>query len=238
MKTKWRKNDSVKDSSRLSYLISHLYYEQNSKTLLKITGTEHDFTSMTTEEKNDFLKRLTKATHKQSDLYYGNSNTFYSGATNGSSVVLLYFLSHAVLRCTERILRLFVPEFYHNRRDKNFLKNLIYIGEKKEIDKKYFYEEGTSLGRRLYEYQIDKNNKRPLNIHLRDLDWPFPDKFYESIGYTIHGFSFKFKNVPNSLSSILNPSDNLINIESNTEQAENNLTEKLFFNKKKILKKK
>ena len=88
MKTKWRKNDSVKDSSRLSYLISHLYYEQNSKTLLKITGTEHDFTSMTTEEKNDFLKRLTKATHKQSDLYYGNSNTFYSGTTNGSSVVL------------------------------------------------------------------------------------------------------------------------------------------------------
>ena len=193
---------------------------------------------MTPEEKNDFLNRLTKATHKQSDLYYGNSDTFYFGATNGSSVVLLYILSYAVLRYTERIQRLFVPKFYHNRRDKNFLKNLIYIGEKKEIDEKYFHEEGTSLGRRLYEYQIDKNNKRPLNIHLRDLDWPFPDKFYESIGYTIHGFSFKFKNVPNSLSSILNPSDNLINIESNTEQAENNLTEKLFFNKKKILKKK
>ena len=178
MKTKWRKNDSVKDSGRLSYLISHLYYEQKSKTLLKITGTEHDFTSMTTEEKNDFLNRLTKATHKQSDLYYGNSDTFYSGATNGSSVVLSYILSYVVLWYTERIQRLFVPKFYHNRRDKNFLKNLIYIGEKKEIDKKYFYEEGTSLGRRLYEYQIDKNNKIPLNIHLRDLDWPFPDKFY------------------------------------------------------------
>ena len=111
---------------------------------------------------------------------------------------------------------------YHNRRDKNFLKNLIYFGEKKEIDEKYFYEEGTLLGRRLYEYQIDKNNKRPLNIHPRDLDWPFPDKFYESKGYTVHGFSFKLKNLSNSLSSILNPSDNLINIESNTEQAENN----------------
>ena len=44
---------------------------------------------------------------------------------------------------------------------------------------------------------------------------------------------FKFKNLPNSLSSILNPSHNLINIESNTEQAENNLTEELFFKKKK-----
>ena len=49
---------------------------------------------------------------------------------------------------------------------------------------------------------------------------------------------FKFKNLPNSLSSILNPSDNLINIESNTEQAENNLTEELFFKKKKKKKKK
>ena len=57
---------------------------------------------------------------------------------------------------------------------------------------------------------------------------------YESIGYTVHGFLFKFKNLPNSLSSILNPSDNLINIESNTEQAENILTEELFSKKKDI----
>ena len=98
IKTKWRKNDSAKDSSRLSFLISYLYDEQKLKTLLKITGTEHDFTSMTPEEKNDFLNRLTKATHKQSDLYYGNSDTFYSGATNGSSVILSYILSDAVLR--------------------------------------------------------------------------------------------------------------------------------------------
>ena len=127
---------------------------------------------------------------------------------------------------------------YHNRRDKNFLKNLIYIGEKKEIDERYFYEEGTLLGRRLYEYQIDKNNKRPLNIHPRDLDWPFLDKFYESKGYTVHGFLFKLKNLSNSLSSILNPSDNLINIESITEQAENNWTEELFSKKKKDIEEK
>ena len=33
---------------------------------------------------------------------------------------------------------------------------------------------------------------------------------------------------------MLNPSNNLINIESNTEQAENNLTEELFSKKKDI----
>ena len=122
MKTKWRKNDSAKDSSRLSFLISYLYDEQKLKTLLKIIGTEHDFRSMDPEEKNGFLNKLTKATHKQSDLHYGNSDTFYSGATNGSSVVLVYFLSYAVLRYTEKIQRLFVPRFYHDRKDKIFLK--------------------------------------------------------------------------------------------------------------------
>ena len=238
MKTKWRKNDSAKDSSRLSFLISYLYDEEKLKTWLKITGTEHDFTCMTSEEKNDFINRWTKATHKQADLYYGNADTFYSGATSSDSVVLVYILSYAVLRYTEKIKKPFVPRFYHDRKDKNFPKNLKYIGEKKEIDERYFSEQGTSLGRRLYEYQVDENNKRPINIHPRDLDWPFPDKCYESIGYTIHGFSFKFKNLPNTLSHILNPSDNLINIESNTEQAENNLTEDLFSKKKKILKKK
>ena len=178
---------------------------------------------MTLEEKNNFINRLTKAAHKQADLYYGNADTFYSGATSSDSLVLVYIISYAVLRYTEKIKRLFVSRFYHDGKDKNFLKNLKYIGEKKEIDERYFSEQGTSFGRRLYEYQVDEN-KRAINIHPRDLGWPFPDKFYESIGYTIHGFSFKFKNLPNSLSHILNPSDNLINIESNTKQAENNLT--------------
>ena len=129
--TKWIKNNSGKDSSRLSYLISYLYYEIELKKLLKITGTEHDFTSMTPEEKNDFLNRLTKAIHKEDEIQYGNSHTFYSGANSSAFVVLTYFLSYAVLRFTNKIQRLFVPKFYHERKDKNFLKGLIYIGEKK-----------------------------------------------------------------------------------------------------------
>ena len=102
---------------------------------------------------------------------------------------------------------------------------------KKEIDEKYFFEVPL-LGRKLFEYRINRNKKRPKTIHSKNLDWPSPDKFYESIGYTIHGFLFKLKNLPNSLSSILNPSNNLINIESNTEQAENILIEELFSKKK------
>ena len=49
--------------------------------------------------------------------------------------------------------------------------------------KKFFFD-GTFLGKKLYEYQIDKNNKRPINIHPRNLDWSFPEKFYELIGFS------------------------------------------------------
>ena len=132
MKTKWiKKNNSGKDSSRLSYLISYLYYETELKKLLKVTGTEDDFTSMIPEEKNNFLNRLTKAIHKEDEIQYGNSHTFYSGANSSASVVLTYFLSYVVLRFTNKMQRLFVPKFYHERKDKNFLKGLIYTDEKK-----------------------------------------------------------------------------------------------------------
>ena len=230
----WKKNISGIDSSRLSFLIGYLYDETKLKRMLKKTGSTHDFTSMTPEVKTKFLYDLTRENHV-STPNSDNSDEFYSGVSK-SFVVLIHALSHTVLRFTDRIQKLFVPEFYHDRKDTNFLKGLIYIGEKKETDERYFFE-GPLLGRKLYEYQINRNNKKPLNIHPRDLDWPFPEKFYQSIGFTIHGFSFKFKNLPNSLSSILNPSDNLINIESNTEQAENILTEELFSKKKRYWRK-
>ena len=65
------------------------------------------------------------------------TDEFYSGI-NKSFVVLSHALSNTVLRFTDRIQRLFVPKFYHDRKDKNVLKDLKYIGEKKEIDEKYF----------------------------------------------------------------------------------------------------
>ena len=67
----------------------------------------------------------------------------------------------------------------------------------------------------------------------------FPE-FYETIGYTVHGISFKFKNAPTNLKSILNPQDDLINYgdNDNLEEANNNFTNEFFFRQKKQLKKK
>ena len=168
MKMNWKKNNSGIDSSRLFFLIGYLYEEEKVKRLLKITGLKHDFTSMTPEEKTKFLYDLARENHA-SQADHGNLDDFYSGISR-SFTVLIHALSFTIFRFSNRIQRLFVPKFYHDRRDTNFLKGLIYIGEKQEIDGKYFYENETSLIRKLYEYRINRNKKRPLNIHPRDLD--------------------------------------------------------------------
>ena len=50
-----------------------------------------------------------------------------------------------------RVKRLFVPRFYHDRRNINFLRELKIKSEKKEIDEIGFSEEKL-FGRKLYEY--------------------------------------------------------------------------------------
>ena len=75
-------------------------------------------------------------------------------------------------------------------------------------------------------------------MHISNFDWPFPEKFYKAIGYTIHGFSFKFKYAPSIIASILNPTRNVINAESCIEDIENTLTDEIFYPIKKDIKKK
>ena len=184
---------------------------------------------MSAEVKCGYLRRLTRHIH------YGkpnikNSDYFYSGLAP-SYAVLLHVLDPTIIRCTDRLKRLFVPKFYHDRKDTNFLKGLLYVGEKKEIDERNFFE-GPLLGRKLYEYRINGSDNGPVSFNTKDLDWPFPEIYYQSIGFTVDGFSFEFKNADNNLSAILNPEDDLINVESGTEIADNNLTEGLFFSKK------
>ena len=107
------------------------------------------------------------------------------------------------------------------------------LGKKADIEEN-FSEFPSVLGRQLYEYKINPSNKRVENIPIIDLDWPFPDKYYKSIGFAINRFDFCFKNLPVALTNILDPSPNLINTETNTEQIDNTLTLELFANKKNI----
>ena len=233
-----KKKNSARDNSRLTFVDGYLYNEQHLKVLIGITTSSYDFTSLTPQEKTGYLQRLTLYLHKgvkPTNSY--NLSVFFPSIINLPATILIYISSQSIVRYTDRIKRLFATKFYQDRKDPNFLKGLVYVGEKPGIDEIGFNQLPV-LGRKFHKYQINKKNKnliKPIEINSKDLDWPFSEKFYESIGFTVSGFSFEFKNAPSNLKSILNPPNDLINVESGIKQAENSLNEALFHvNKKNI----
>ena len=235
MKMRWTKNKPFND--RISYLMGYLYNENHVKSLLEITGSSFDFTKLTNSRKNAFLNSV--AHTKVNSSKFHDLGSFFSSANNSSEkVILQYVLSFAIRRFTNRIIRLFVPKFYHDRKDTNFLRGLQFVGEKSDIDEVGFSEFSSILGRKLYEYRLEpfKVYKRVITINPNDLDWPFPDSYYSSIGYTVNGFNIKFRNLPYELTRIIDPSPNLINTDTNTEVVDNTLTQELFSEKPKEIK--
>ena len=235
MSMRWPKNKPF--IGRTSYLMGYLYNENHVKSLLGITVSSFDFTKLTDSRKNTFLNSI--AHNKISSSGFSYLESFFSSANNSSQkVILKCVLFFAVTRFTNRIIRIFVPKFYHDRKDTTFLRGLQFVGEKSEIDEAGFSEFSSILVRKLYEYRLEpfKAYKRVITINPNDLDWPFPDKYYSSIGYTVNGFNIKFRNLPYELTRIIDPSPNLINTETNTEVVDNNLTQKLFSEKPKKIK--
>ena len=89
-----KKNNSARDNSRLTFLEGHLYNKQHLKVLIGINTSSYDFTSLTPQEKTDYLQRLTLYLHKgvKPTNSYNLSVFFYHNrfASNNS---YLYFES-------------------------------------------------------------------------------------------------------------------------------------------------
>ena len=132
------------------------------------------------------MRKCSRYAHKStpdgplSDLFYSAFNKTYS--------VLVHLIDENILRYTNRIHRLFVPKFNHDRSDSNFLKGLKYVGEKSTIDEKYFSEIG-EFGRKLYEYNKGSDTSN-ASFQTNTLDWSFPENYYKSIGFAVHAFAF------------------------------------------------
>ena len=180
MKNTWQKNNSARDNSRLMFLEGYLYKEQHLKVLIGITTSSYDFTSLTPQEKTGYLQRLKLYLHKgvkPTNSY--NLSVSFSSIINLPATILIYISSQSIVRYTDRIKRLFVTKFYQDRKDPNFLKGLVYVGEKPGIDEIGFNQLPV-LGRKFHKYQINKKNKnliKPIEINSKDLDWPFSENF-------------------------------------------------------------
>ena len=104
--------------------------------------------------------------------------------------------------------------FFHEKRARNFLKRLDYVGEYGPDNVRCEYPE---TGRTYYEYEksTDTSAKSVLET---DSDWPFPETYYKSIGSIVRRFGEFFPNLSDSLKNLIQPSPNLTNAESGTEE--------------------
>ena len=176
---------------------------------------------------------LTKYFHQLSS----EKNAFYS-YFNKDNTVLYHALNDIMVYYNRQIQRLFVPKFYHERKSKNFLKTLKFIREWYKIDKIGFSEFPNEFSRKLYEYQKDPNCDITISLKTSDVDWPMPDSYFKSIGPTLGGFSFLFPNSNKILSDNLAPINELVNLESGTEEIYNVLSLEIFFPQEKEIREK
>ena len=226
----WKEDDQKNlFKKRINFLLSLFYYDDYFKKIFKIgDGASKNLKTLTIDDKMKYIFQLSKHLHKDLNINEISLNNFYTSIYSRVSPLIHFDPSNGIRRYTNRIQRLLVPKFFHDRKDNNFLKHLIFVGEK-QINEKGF-SDVKELGRKLYEYRA--NNKNQINIGRFDL--PFPDKYYDTIGFTVNGFLFTLKNLSDNLKTILNPSNDLINIERGGEEVENTLTKDLFYDIKKI----
>ena len=123
---------------------------------------------------------------------------------------------------------IFVPTFYDDKRDTNFLKFLSYVGEYGSDNSRCKFPQ---IGRKLYEYKKQNETAVSLTriIQSTDSDWPFPQTYFKNVGLTVRGFNFFYPNLPTSLKNFFHPLQNLLNIESGTKEMSTVPTQYLFY---------
>ena len=108
----------------------------------------------------------------------------------------IYFRPHTIIlkdsnilikKFNNRIQKLFVPRFYHDRRQTNFLKDMKFVGEYPKINESSFCK-FKSLGRRLYEYRVTNHSIQEFTP--QQIDIFFPNKYLEDFSFSVEGFSF------------------------------------------------
>ena len=89
------------------------------------------------------------------------------------------------------------------------------------------------LGRAYYIYT--PNQRTTYTTNNRELNWPFPDKCSTNIGISVRSFTFTFTNSSDSLKKLIEPSQDLINKDRNTEQTSSAPTKNNFFPEQKVI---
>ena len=86
---------------------------------------------------------------------------------------------------------------------------------------------------------VPESSRYAYSFDQRNLEFPFPGKWYPNKGYNITGFSYVFKDAPVKINNYLKPSDSLIDDDANDnkEDFDHSLIANIFFDADTLKKK-
>ena len=174
-------------SGIISFLMGYLENISLLKKYFKISDKIFDFTSLPILKKHTWMGEYSIARNHRLAPYHRGFDDLYSIYFRPFTIILKDS-DFLVKKFNDRIQKLFVPRFYHDRRQTNFLKDMRFVGEYPKINESSFCK-FKSIGRRLYEYRPTTQKIKEFN--LQEIDIPFPEKYLEDFTYTVSGFSFK-----------------------------------------------
>ena len=70
---------------------------------------------------------------------------------------------------------------------------------------------------------------------MREINWNFPNKYSKTLGLSVRDFSFTFPDLTDSLKTLFEPSQDLINKGTGTEKISSAPTQYLFFPQQKAI---
>ena len=98
-------------------------------------GASKNLKTLTIDVKMKYIFQLSKHLDKDLNINEISLNNFYTSVYSRVSPLIHFNPSNGIRRHTNRIQWFFVPKFFHDRKDNNFLKHLMFVGEKKLIKK-------------------------------------------------------------------------------------------------------
>ena len=135
-----------------SILMGYMRHDVHVENLLNIRRSFRNLAKTGLTEKNNFLRENSRFNHKN-EKTKGN---FYSKRT-WKWTVLIPALSSRMILNSSKIRRDFAPKFYHEKRARNFLKYLVYVGEHGPDNTTCEYRD---IGRKYYEYKKSTKYQR------------------------------------------------------------------------------
>ena len=192
----------------ISYMLGYFWTERTIETIHP--NEIHNFTSLANLEKDRDMGRIPSVSP---DII---GQRVFSSSYLKPTTLLHVQASEKIDLLEARLAYLFVPKYYQDKCNEGFMNNLKYL-------RKVFANRNDHVSKRVSEFD------RVLNIYVSttvrafvlsesEINWNFPDKYSKTLGLSVRRFSFNFPDVSDSLKTLFEPSPDLIEKETGTEE--------------------